>query len=276
MNVFLLVLAFCWGFAEAVNAEDFLLKSKLRRGSRKGKKDTTEAPTIPPSQAPVREPTVSPVDPTTHEPTFSPVNTELVDPTPEDGCPEIPPNGCPVCGEGKCITKPDALFVPPPPYKTVSCSALQNSGINGIVPMDDCPFMPLLINDACGCSPGGDPTKITDVTATDSPTLTPILVQTLAPTLKPTLDPTAAPSMSLSSVCPEIPPNGCSVCGKGKCITKPACHLLQSSGMMGTIPIGECSLLPELIKDVCGCSPGGDLTIITDAGSINNPTTNLL
>jgi hypothetical protein len=66
-------------------------------------------------------------------------------------CPDIPEFGCSVCGsDGVCITIPDGIFGFPgqPP---VECRLLQNAGLNGEIPLDQCPFLSGLVNEVCGC-----------------------------------------------------------------------------------------------------------------------------
>eukprot|EP00547_Thalassionema_nitzschioides_P003040 CAMPEP_0194206690 /NCGR_PEP_ID=MMETSP0156-20130528/5641_1 /TAXON_ID=33649 /ORGANISM="Thalassionema nitzschioides, Strain L26-B" /LENGTH=470 /DNA_ID=CAMNT_0038933269 /DNA_START=106 /DNA_END=1518 /DNA_ORIENTATION=+ len=233
------------------------------------------APTLAPTPGPTTAPTPAPVDPTPApvNPTPAPVDptSAPVAPTPApvdsvSGCPETPPNGCSVCGEGKCITNADAIFAFPE-QPAIQCNLLQTSGYNGFVPLTTCPLIPPLIG-VCGCAPGGvmpDPTAapVVPTAAPVVPTAAPV-VPTPAP-----VAPTQAPFDSASALdCPETPPNGCSVCGEGKCITnagaifeypeQPAvpCDLLQTSGYMGIVPLDECSMLPPLIG-VCECAPGG-------------------
>jgi len=73
-----------------------------------------------------------------------------------------------------------------------------------------------------------------------------------------------------NAACPDVPDNGCSICGENKCIDsdkkdeifsfpgQPAvpCSLLQTAGEMGLIPLDQCSQLPSLI-DVCNCLDNG-------------------
>jgi len=66
-------------------------------------------------------------------------------------------------------------------------------------------------------------------------------------------------------VCGCHPP--CSVCGEGKEIDFPdavvefpgqpsiRCDTLQSNGLVGGIPAGQCERIPNLINRVCGCDP---------------------
>merc|ERR1712232_1477221 len=68
-------------------------------------------------------------------------------------CPYVGENGISVCGEGKCVTKPDVLFAYPDQPK-VLCGELEIGGIDGRVPLDAKPILPLVIKDECGCEEG--------------------------------------------------------------------------------------------------------------------------
>lgn len=68
----------------------------------------------------------------------------------EFACPQVPLDGCSVCGEGRCVTKPDAIFAvsdqPPVP-----CGELEVAGLKGVIPLRLCEivkdFIPM-----CGCA----------------------------------------------------------------------------------------------------------------------------
>lgn len=66
------------------------------------------------------------------------------------GCRKV--DGCSVCGEGKKVSKPDEIFAFPQ-QPVVACGALENAGRTGIVPLNECGFLPGLIADICGCIP---------------------------------------------------------------------------------------------------------------------------
>lgn len=51
---------------------------------------------------------------------------------------------CSVCGDGKEITKPDAVFAFPG-QQAVPCGTLQTAGSEGLVPLDQCPFLPGIV-----------------------------------------------------------------------------------------------------------------------------------
>jgi hypothetical protein len=80
------------------------------------------APVIPITSAPV---TLAPAPP----------------PTP---CLEVPTTGCAVCGVGECVLFPDEIFYFPG-QPDVSCDVLKIAGLNGLIPLDQCPFLPDLI-----------------------------------------------------------------------------------------------------------------------------------
>lgn len=63
-----------------------------------------------------------------------------------DGQVVPPPGGCLICGDGsgQVVTNLDAifLFINQP---DVPCGDLQTAGVNGQIPLDQCPFLPSLI-----------------------------------------------------------------------------------------------------------------------------------
>eukprot|EP00548_Thalassiothrix_antarctica_P020770 CAMPEP_0194193754 /NCGR_PEP_ID=MMETSP0154-20130528/75210_1 /TAXON_ID=1049557 /ORGANISM="Thalassiothrix antarctica, Strain L6-D1" /LENGTH=733 /DNA_ID=CAMNT_0038918121 /DNA_START=175 /DNA_END=2373 /DNA_ORIENTATION=- len=216
--------------------------------------------------------------PTTHapvEPTESPIDI-TPDPTPVrvaqetqlEECPEVPSNGCSICGESKCVRAPNAVFTYPD-QPNIPCGLLQASGYSGLIPLDDCASLPEIVH-MCDCRAGG---------ATTPPTPTPAPVITAASIVITTPAPTPAGNTILY---PEVPTNGCSVCGENKYISVPdaifaypnqpsvACDVLQNAGYRGLIPLNECEVLPTLIG-VCECRTPISTEIITPA-LLNNPT----
>ena len=105
--------------------------------------DSRPATGAPPTPAPT--PLV--VSPT---PAPTPLATPAPTPPAAASCPDVPANGCSVCGDNLCVTNPDAIFmfVNQP---DVACGVLQDAGLNGAVPLDQCPFLPSLIGPLCGC-----------------------------------------------------------------------------------------------------------------------------
>lgn len=85
-------------------------------------------------------------------------NEDAIDDPIDSQCPEIPPNGCSVCGKGKCITNQDAIFHFPGQPK-VPCNQLQEAGYQGLIPLSQCPFLPNLIG-VCRCSTSPDPMSV--------------------------------------------------------------------------------------------------------------------
>lgn len=142
----------------------------------------TDAPVVPPTAPPVDPPTPAPVDPTPPpvdpptpppvdpptappgpDPTTQPVPAPTPAPAPTGGgptpCPGIPDGGCSVCGVGMCVTNPDGIFVFPD-QPTTPCGILEDAGFGGAIPLDQCPFLPGLVAEECGCDseiPGDGP-----------------------------------------------------------------------------------------------------------------------
>mmetsp|Transcript_2142 Transcript_2142/g.3078 ORF Transcript_2142/g.3078 Transcript_2142/m.3078 type:complete len:83 (+) Transcript_2142:920-1168(+) len=58
---------------------------------------------------------------------------------------------CSVCGDGKVVTAPNAMFEFPN-QPSVPCKILEHAGMNGYIPLDQCVFLPPLLT-MCGCAP---------------------------------------------------------------------------------------------------------------------------
>merc|ERR1712232_523485 len=104
-------------------------------------------------------------------------------------CKETPPGGCSICGEGKCITNPDAIFEYPDQPR-VSCGSLQEVGYNGVIEMQYCKhFWRLPQIEVCGCAA---PTLVPSASPTES------LAPSTSPTVSqvPTMSPTGTPQPS--------------------------------------------------------------------------------
>jgi hypothetical protein len=154
----------------------------------------TDAPA--PTDAPVPAPTAAPVP----APTDAPV------PAPTDapgGCPEIPDGGCSVCGEDSAITNPDAIFSFPE-QPSVRCGTLQESGLTGEIPLDQCPFLPGLIG-VCECAPCVVPTDAPVPAPTDAPVPAPTDAPIPAPTDAPVPAPTDSPILAPVPVPTDAP-----------------------------------------------------------------------
>jgi hypothetical protein len=107
------------------------------------------------------------------------------------GCPAVPPSGCSVCGEGLCVGNPSAIFIFTG-QPEVLCGDLEQAGIDGQVPLDQCPFLPNLVS-TCKCGTGTTPDPSPSPTrAAVSPTAAPVVA--IAPSPAPTPAPTAAPT----------------------------------------------------------------------------------
>jgi len=110
----------------------------------------------------------------------------------------VRPAGCSVCGDGKEITKPNAIFdfVGQP---SVACSILQLAGEAGQIPLAQCSFLPDLITVLCDCKLIGAPsvapvTPPTNAPVSPPPTNSPISPPpTNAPVVPPTVRPTTIP-----------------------------------------------------------------------------------
>jgi hypothetical protein len=145
-----------------------------------------------------------------------------------DYCPIVPTKGCSICGTNRCVTKPESNFSFSNEL-SMQCAILEQGALDGLVGPDICAVLPDYVSDICGCLD---------------------LKQNAVP----------------PRTCPSIPPNGCSVCGTNKCISKPQnvfsfpnqpdlkCDLLQQAGLDGRINSDTCVQISELIQDVCGCT----------------------
>jgi len=151
-------------------------------------------------------------------------------------CPEVLDGGCSICGSGLCTTNYDAIFEFPG-QPAVRCDSLEQVGLNGGLPDEGCNLLPALVEEVCGCQ-AARPNSSTPI-----PTISPVL----------------------GTTCPEVPDEGCSICGPDLCVTNydaifefadqppVRCDLLEQAGLTGELPDDGCSFLPLLVKDVCGC-----------------------
>jgi len=104
--------------------------------------------------------------------------------------------GCSVCGEGKKVTTPDAVFnLPGQP--AVGCGLLESSGCMGLVPLDQCAQLSAIISAfGCGCGDGDACATAADPTAapvSSAPVTDPTPAPIVDPTPSPVVDPTPAP-----------------------------------------------------------------------------------
>ena len=146
-----------------------------------------------------------------------------------------PPDGCLVCGDGKVVTKPDSIYTFSG-QPAVPCAELQQAGLDALLSLQICQFLPGLINLDCGCAPSVD---------------LPVVVPTPA-----------------SNNCPPVPATGCSICGPDLCISNPdaifsfpgqlstPCGILQEGGLTGLIPLDQCPFVAAFV-DMCDCGTDG-------------------
>jgi len=149
----------------------------------------------------------------------------------EGNCRKVPADGCSICGLDSCVTNKYATFnLPGQPSRR--CGDIENDGYDGIIPLDQCPFI-LQSNmpEKCGCS-------------------------------------SSSPQQQSIVPCLDVPEGGCSVCGPGLCVTdydgiytktsslgQPniSCRILEAAGYDGIVPLDECPSLPSEIYDICKC-----------------------
>jgi len=233
-------------------------------------------PVTPATPAPVN-PTPAPVNPTPApvNPTPAPVNE-----TPA-ACDTIPPTGCSVCGEGKFVSSPDAVFVFPG-QPSVPCGLLETAGLTGSIPLDQCSFLPGIASPLCNCAdcPSGPvtpatpapvnptPAPVNPTPAPVNPTPAPVnpTPAPVNPTPSPVTSATPAPVSASPATCTNIPVTGCSVCGVGKFVSQPdavfvfpgqpsvPCGLLETAGLTGSIPLDQCVFLPGIAGPSCVCA----------------------
>ena len=145
-----------------------------------------------------------------------------------------PTDGCSICGNGQIVINLDGIFAFPG-QPAVTCRTLELAGEQGLIPIDQCLYLPSVIRSICNCQP---------------------IIDNNAPTTPPTTDaPTAITRML----------NSCSVCGDGKKVGNPegiisfpgqpktTCGNLENDGEQGIIPIDQCAFFPELIGNLCNC-----------------------
>eukprot|EP00547_Thalassionema_nitzschioides_P014247 CAMPEP_0194232680 /NCGR_PEP_ID=MMETSP0158-20130606/961_1 /TAXON_ID=33649 /ORGANISM="Thalassionema nitzschioides, Strain L26-B" /LENGTH=274 /DNA_ID=CAMNT_0038965477 /DNA_START=36 /DNA_END=860 /DNA_ORIENTATION=+ len=108
-------------------------------------------------------------------------------------------DGCSICGDGKEVGAPDAIFVFPG-QPAVPCGLLEEGGREGTIPLAQCKFLVTLPElDVCECQPIAPiPAPITSPPVTSAPdpeseTVSPVVPPTQAPATAAPIDPTAAP-----------------------------------------------------------------------------------
>jgi len=65
---------------------------------------------------------------------------------------EPPEGGCLICGNGKVVGKPEGIFVFPG-QASIACGTLENAGLNGLIPLEQCSFLSSLLR-SCECGLG--------------------------------------------------------------------------------------------------------------------------
>jgi hypothetical protein len=77
--------------------------------------------------------------------------------------------GCFICGDGLVVTKPETIFAFPG-QPQVPCGQLEEAGKTGLIPLEQCPFLPPLVADDCGCalSPTASPVMVTNPSSPNS------------------------------------------------------------------------------------------------------------
>ncbi len=173
---------------------------------------------------------------------------------------------CEICGEGLVVTLVDVVVTIPGSSVTPTCSQLEQAGLDGQIPANQCPLAPLLVNSLCGCAPAGPG---------GSPTAAPQPTPTLAPS---SIAPTAAIPEGTSL--PTATNASCFICGSedvnislpdanisitGETIT---CRQLEKLGLRGSIRAEECPFVPVIASITCGCGGQPNLEP-TSAPSIN-------
>ena len=106
-------------------------------------------------------------------------------PTP---CPVIPADGCSVCGEGLCVTLPDAIFsVPGQPQ--APCGVLEGAGESGLISSNQCPFLPPITLTMCGCASAIPAVLVQPTPAPVQPTPAPVQPTPAPVAIEQPLDP---------------------------------------------------------------------------------------
>jgi len=203
--------------------------------------------------------------PKTSKPTRNPTPSPTRATPSGSACPNIPDDGCSICGPGKCVTDFDNIFAYPG-QPAVECGVLEKAGHGAVIPLDQCGYLPQIVKDDCKCrssipvapKPTHQPTPSPTPRQTPSPT--PRQISGGRPQISG-----GRPTNPSSSKCPNIPDDGCSICGPGKCVTdfdniftypgQPAvaCGVLEKAGHGAVIPLDQCGYLPQLVKNECKC-----------------------
>jgi hypothetical protein len=223
-----------------------LLPSTVTSSPHSAAPSKTLSVTIVPSQ---RHSTLTSTSPTK---TLSPFALSTPEPTSNTlaRCPEIPEKGCSVCGDGYCVSNPDAIFSFPG-QPDASCSALEDAGLGGLIPLTECSYLPGIVQASCGC--------ISNLP--QPPSISP------APSQMPFVPPTKMPNTLPpgETAAPTAETNFCNVCGEGLVIANAGatvslpgegdipCFEAADKGVDGLIDPKRCKEISPLVKDSCGC-----------------------
>merc|ERR1712238_611707 len=138
-------------------------------------------PTVQPSTS--AAPSTSTVPSTSVAPSFLPSlsmePSTSAKPSVNEACPEIPAGACNICGDGKCISQPNAIFQASPDSEGATCGGLQEAGLIGLIGPSQCPRVQEVVIEQqffinCECTSTG-----------------------VLPTVAPTIAPSAVPSTSV-------------------------------------------------------------------------------
>jgi len=110
--------------------------------------NSTPSP-VSPTAPPVTDPTPAPVNPTPAPVNPTPAPQSASGPAVCDT--PLPPTGCSVCGPGKFVSSPNNIFAFPG-QPAVACGLLETSGFEGIIPLDQCGFLPSFVITPCDCA----------------------------------------------------------------------------------------------------------------------------
>lgn len=167
-------------------------------------------------------------------------------------CPDIPEKGCSVCGNGYCVSNPDEIFSFPG-QPDASCSTLEEAGLQGLIPLTECSFLPDIVQASCGCMSN----------LPQPPSISPVPSQ--MPVVPPTKMPSTLPPGETAA--PTTENNFCNVCGEGLVIANAGatvslpgegdipCFEVADKGVDGLIDPDRCQEILPLVKDACGCVP---------------------
>mmetsp|Transcript_17398 Transcript_17398/g.26409 ORF Transcript_17398/g.26409 Transcript_17398/m.26409 type:complete len:704 (+) Transcript_17398:256-2367(+) len=112
-------------------------------------------------------------------------------------------DGCSVCGKDSQVGKPDAIFAFPQ-QPAVSCQILEDAGKAGLIPSDQCSYLPELIVSDCGCQKTNPNSETSSPSS--RPTFDPTAKPTMPPSPEPTEEPTSPPTDAPTTMRPSLTP----------------------------------------------------------------------